>query len=157
MTKIDFYILADHTLEQRQLFACRLAEKAFKLGHSIYLHCDDKIQASTLDPLLWNWRNSSFIPHQVTPAAADNDGSGEYSVEIGHGNNATPRHHDLLINLSSTVPEFFSRFERVSEIIVQLAAVTEAGRANYRFYRDRGYPLENHDLRKVTIQHLANP
>ena len=61
MTRVDFYILPDKSSEQRNLFACRIAEKAFKLGHSIYIHSDDQNQAEALDKLLWRWRASSLF------------------------------------------------------------------------------------------------
>lgn len=145
MTKIDFYILPHDSCEQRHLFACRLAEKAFKLGNEIYVHSSDSAQAKTLDQLLWSWKNTSFIPHQIDDAAIV-----EQQVHIGYGEDKqmSGDHNGLLINLSDHVPEFFSRFERVSEIVVQDAEVTESTRANYRFYRNRGYHLDTHDLRR---------
>lgn len=147
MTRVDFYILPDESSEQRHLFACRIAEKAFKLGHSIYIHSDDQKQAKALDELLWCWRASSFIPHQIE--STDTAANGQDSINIGcdQGQGSSAPINGVLINLSHQVPEFFSRFERVTEIVVQSPAVTESTRSNYRFYRDRGYPLESHDLR----------
>ncbi|MES9977893.1 MAG: DNA polymerase III subunit chi, partial [Candidatus Thiodiazotropha sp. 6PLUC5] len=55
---------------------------------------------------------------------------------------------DVLINLSQEVPNFFSRFERVAEVIDQEPPVVTAGRERFRFYRDRGYPLKKHDIDK---------
>ncbi len=148
MTKVDFYILPGDSSEERHLFACRLADKAFKLGHSIYIHSGDQAQAETLDELLWSWRNSSFIPHQVETEQADSNAPRLLNIGFNQGHGSAKQLNGLLINLSNNVPEFFSRFERVSEIVVQSPAVTESTRSNYRFYRDRGYPLESHDLRK---------
>ena len=62
---------------------------------------------------------------------------------IGHDEN-TPEFSDVLINLSSEVPLFFSRFERVTEIIGLLDKAS--GRERFRFYRDRGYPLKSHTI-----------
>ncbi len=148
MTKVDFYILPGESSEQRQLFACRLAEKAFKLGHSIYIHSDNQAQAKELDSLLWGWRNSSFIPHAIETVSADSDKPPLLTIGYNQGQGSSTALSGLLINLSLSVPEFFSRFERVSEIVVQSPAVTESTRSSYRFYRDRGYQLESHDLRK---------
>jgi DNA polymerase-3 subunit chi len=146
MTKVDFYILPADSIEQRHLFACRLADKAYKLGNEIYIHSDDDAQAGALDQLLWSWRNSSFLPHQLLGNHPDKERSEK--IQIGYGSQPTTNLNGLLINLSQTVPDFFSRFDRVAEIVVQQPAITEATRSNYRFYRDRGYQLENHDLRK---------
>jgi len=55
-----------------------------------------------------------------------------------------PAHEQVLINLGDDVPGFFGRFERVAEIV--LAINRAGGRAKYRYYRDRGYPLFHHQL-----------
>lgn len=144
MTKVDFYILGDDSIEQRHIFACRLVEKAFKLGHHIYIHNDDDAQANTVDRLLWQWRNSSFLPHTLN----SDENASTHAIQVGFGDTPNSSSHNLLLNLSHSVPDFFSRFERVVEVVVQVPSITEATRANYRFYRDRGYQLENHDLRK---------
>jgi DNA polymerase-3 subunit chi len=51
-----------------------------------------------------------------------------------------------MINLGNGVPEFFSRFDRLIEIVVTDPEITANSRLNYRFYKDRGYPL---DTRKI--------
>lgn len=147
MTKIDFYLLADKTLESRHIFACRLTEKVYKMGHNTYIHCENKGQSEAIDALLWSYRKSSFVPHHtIAGAAQDNHRN---TVQIGYGEAKEPSNcqHNVLINLSNTVPEFFSRFERVTEIVVQEAKMTENSRVNWRFYRDRGYLLKTHNLR----------
>ena len=41
MTKVDFYILPSADPSARLDFACKLTEKAWRMGHRIYLHCSD--------------------------------------------------------------------------------------------------------------------
>ncbi len=146
MTQVDFYILAATTARQRQQFACRLAEKAFRLGHSVYLHTDNQQQAEQLSELLWSFRPDSFIPHVLPTQQAEHASIDNSPVHIGHGIINVPQ-HQLLINLGHSVPEHFSRFERLSEIVVQDPELTAITRQNYKFYRDRGYPLNTHDLK----------
>ena len=55
-------------------------------------------------------------------------------------------HHDNLLNLSAESPLFFSRFERLLELVSTEEADRLAGRARYKFYRERGYPMFTHDL-----------
>ena len=146
MTRVDFYVLAQDSLQQRDLFACRLIEKAYKLGNHIYIHSEQIEQAKAFDQLLWSWKKSSFIPHQLeTTNQAEHD---DIQIGWGKGNESAANHNGLLINLAPTVPEFFSRFDRVAEIVVKHKAITKASRANYRFYKDRGYPLETHHLKQ---------
>ena len=37
MARIDFYVLSQSGERARQLFACRLAEKAYKLEHTVHI------------------------------------------------------------------------------------------------------------------------
>ena len=137
MTEIDFYVLADADPRRRELLACRLAEKAWGLGHRVFIHAPE--QAHALDDLLWTFRDDAFLPH----ALADDD---MYApVVIGDGDEPMDSRY-LLLNLSPSVPAFFSRFERVAEIVNDEAAIREAGRERFRFYRDRGYSLRTHKL-----------
>jgi DNA polymerase-3 subunit chi len=52
----------------------------------------------------------------------------------------------VLINLQPLPPPFFSRFERLAEIVGLDDADVAAGRNRYRYYRERGYELRSHSL-----------
>ena len=65
---------------------------------------------------------------------------------IGVSAPPAPGRWDVLINLSAEVPEFFSRYERVAEVVDADAARREQSRERYRFYRDRGYKLNTHQV-----------
>jgi len=143
MTRIDFYILEGNGSADARLVACRVAEKAYLAGHQVYIHAADEREADRLDELLWTFRQGSFVPHQRidrgTPADALTP------IHIGWG--GEPEVHDeVLINLAAEVPLFFSRFQRVAEIVPADEQAKQQGRARYKFYRDRGYPLETHTL-----------
>jgi len=51
-----------------------------------------------------------------------------------------------MINLGLEVPPFFSRFERVLEMVDGDAVQRAKSRERYKFYRDRGYELSSHNL-----------
>jgi len=139
MTKVDFYILENPTAQQQ--FVCRLAEKAWQRGHRVFIHTANVAQSRQLDDLLWTFRDGSFLPHSLDDAA-DAD---RVSVHIGHS--GEPQHHDdVLINLNREVPLFFSRFSRVAEVVAGDEQDKQAGRERFRFYRDRGYPLDSHTI-----------
>lgn len=142
MPQIDFYILPSADPAARLLFACKLAEKAWRLGHRIYLHCQDEAQRETLDALMWSFRSESFLPHSL----AEEDGSAPVALGLG----ADPGSHgDLLLNLSLAVPPFSARFARIAELVVSDPTIRQASRASYRFYREQGYPLQDHRLTHV--------
>ncbi|MGD8514408.1 MAG: DNA polymerase III subunit chi [Granulosicoccaceae bacterium] len=141
MTRVDFYI-SHSTRAQNELHtACRLADKAFRLGHSVYIHTANAEQAERLDDLLWTFRDGSFVPHGLQQGASGND----LPIVIGHDSEPTEI-RDVLINLADAIPGFFSRFERVAEVVNGRAELRDAARERFRFYRERGYALESHDI-----------
>lgn len=142
MTKVDFYILDDSQPLQRLRFACRLAEKAWQQGHNVYIHTADSSESQRMDELLWTFRDGSFVPHQVIDEQVPD---AETPIHIGHGDH--PHDHDtVLINLADSVPLFFSRFERLAEVIGGDEAHRALGRERFRFYKERGYPLDHHTI-----------
>ena len=142
MTRVDFYISPNAAPTVRQQLACRIAEKAYLKQHQVYLHAPSAEVAQQLDTLLWIFRAGSFIPHcQVNDPQAPGS-----PVLIGYSNEPPVDRHDVLINLCDEVPGFFSRFSRVAEIISGDAATRQQGRERFKYYRERGYPLESHEL-----------
>ena len=141
MTRIDFYLTQAGNIKQRMLTACKLAEKATRLGHKVFIHTDQAEQATALDELLWTFRPGSFLPHTT----ADADDAQSHPIIIGCAQEPGPV-HDILINLAASTPDFFTRFERVAEIVGGTEDDKQAARERFRFYRDRGYALETHDL-----------
>jgi DNA polymerase-3 subunit chi len=146
MTRIDFYVLGDAASQACQRFACRLASKAYGLGHKVYLHVDSAGEAQLLDELLWSFSDRGFVPHALWPPPNLQEPA---PVLVGHGSEA-PADAELLINLGSEVPLFFSRFDRVAELVCQEETSLRRGRERFRFYRDRGYHLESHDIASGT-------
>jgi len=137
MTRVDFYILQDVDLIAAQRFACRLAAKALTSGSAVHVHTDDSAAAQAFDDLLWQYPEYRFVPHAC-------EGATDAGTPVVIGWNPPPAPDGLLINLASSVPTFFGRFERVAEIVVESRRAD--GRDRYRFYRDRGYPLFHHEL-----------
>ena len=138
MTKVDFYILASGSREHT---ACKLVEKAFTLGHRIYIHTDSEEQAKHIDDMLWTFRAGSFIPHQRYLSTTEPHSP----VQIG-SQESPDIDYDVLVNLASDVPLFFSRFQRVAELVDSNDENRAKGRERFRFYKDRGYPLDTHNL-----------
>lgn len=141
MTRIDFYVLNASKVEDRLMFVCRLVDKAYRKGHQIYIHTDDESTTDHLDSALWHFRADSFIPHR----RIDREALPASPVELGHGQDPS-EHQDILINLASAPPDFFSRFHRVSEVVVQHPELLKSSRNRFAFYRDRGYPLHTHPI-----------
>lgn len=144
MTRVDFYVLKTTSDDAWLKLACRIAEKAMLNDHHTFIHTDKLPHAQRLDEVLWTFSQSSFVPHRIM---ADGDASGAPEpVLIGTGIEPTSGRWDVLINLGENVPEYFSRYERVAEVVDGNAARREHGRKRYRYYRDRGYKLDTHNI-----------
>ncbi len=138
MTKVDFYTGVDDKLRT----ACQLSHKAMLAGMRVLLHAPDEATAEELDRLLWHYPATAFIPHCRTyqPTAQ------EMPVTISHQSDAFP-HSELLISLHTACLPFFSRFERLIEIVGGEEQDARLGRERYAFYRDRGYEMRHFNLK----------
>ncbi len=140
MTRVDFYILQNQASSERQLFACRLADKAFRQGHHVYVHTPSETDAARFSELLWTFRPDSFVPHSYLSSG------GQDPVAIGWGEDPGER-HDVMINLDLAVPGFIGRFERVLEVVpTGDVAIRDALRHSWQHYKDRGYPVERREV-----------
>jgi DNA polymerase III subunit chi len=137
MTQIDFYFHVENKLQM----ACALSAKACARGMRVLAFCADAEAGLKLGRLLWTAQAISFIPHctpgdplaAVTPVIIDHEGT-------------APSHDEVLINLRPEWPPFFSRFQRLIEIVSLDEEDRSHARARFKFYRDRGYAIQNHDL-----------
>ncbi len=69
-------------------------------------------------------------------------------VVINHDDEKFPD-HELLISLHPQTVNFFSRFERVIEIVSVDEADSRMGRERYKFYKDRGFEIRHIDLNQI--------
>ncbi len=142
MTQIDFYLLQDDSWQNRLRFACRLADKAYRLGNRVFIHTESAEQARQLDDLLWTFQQSSFVPHAIYAQTEQNPPP----VTLAHDTEPEAS-NEVMINLAAQVPLFFSRFERVAELVNRDAEVRRQGRNRFSFYKERGYPLRTHEIK----------
>jgi DNA polymerase-3 subunit chi len=142
MTRVDFYLLNQAGPQARQLFACRLAEKAYRLENTVHIQTASADDAARLDDLLWTFRDGSFVPHNRIGTADDHEDS---PVTVGAGDREVPG-RDLLINLCDDVPAFAGTFSRIAELVSADPDCKHLGRKRFASYRDSGYTLETHDV-----------
>lgn len=137
MTRIDFYTKVDDKLR----FAGKLCAKALAQKLRVNVYAPDSALATRFDRLLWTDSATGFIPH----CRADDPLAPETPILI-HAREGALLHDTLLINLDNAWPPFFSRFERVIEIVSTDNDDAAAARERFRFYRDRGYAMQTHDM-----------
>jgi DNA polymerase III subunit chi len=137
VTSIDFYFNA----QDRIGVACRLAAKAFAQRQRMVIYAPQHELAERVDKLLWTQPAIGFLPH-----CAAHDALAPHTPLLIARDEATPAGYGVLLNLSEDCPPHFERFERLLEVVPAEEAERQAGRGRYRFYRDRGYSIANHDL-----------
>lgn len=156
MTRISFYILgstlttpltAEQTSEQvesRLEFVCRLTEKAMRAGNNVFIAVNNATQAEHLSQLLWSLRPESFIPHSTAHGSTETS-TPNSQISISHLPDYAD-HHDFIINLRQAVPEHFSQFQRLAEVVCQAPDTLTETREHFTFYKQRGYPTETHTI-----------
>ncbi len=144
-SKIDFYILQTADQQQWLMEACRLTEKAYADKRRVYLHADSKTLAHQLDEMLWTYRDTSFLPHNLYGEGPDTPPP----IQIGY--DAVPaQHRDTLINMSGQLPAFFAQFNRVIELVSSDPVMQAAARERYKQYRSQGYEITTHQPTVLT-------
>ncbi|WP_262965721.1 DNA polymerase III subunit chi [Methylobacter psychrophilus] len=176
MAEVSFYILPSQSIQERDEFACKLIEKAYRSGCFCYVLTDNTEQSQKIDDLLWTFRAGSFIPHQIytgklpviakdgvyatsqsgTGVAIAKDGvyaessQGASSViekVILIGSLDVPEHwQNTVINLSSHCPKHVDKIERILEILDNSEATKELGRNRYRHYQQSGVTITTHKI-----------
>jgi len=140
MTRIDFYSNAEPKLQ----VACQLAAKAVQQSLRVLILAPEEATARAVDKLLWTFPATGFLPHCMAHDAL----AAETPVLIARDCTALP-HDEVLLNLALESPGPFSRFQRLIELVAADEADKQAGRARFRFYRDRGYEIHHHDLART--------
>jgi len=142
MARIDFYVLSQSGEQARQLFACRLAEKAYKLENTVHIHTGDEATAGRVDDLLWTFRDGSFVPHDRVRTSAD---ASRAPVTIGCDPDYAGS-RDLLINLDEVIPACAGAFPRIAELVTSDEDSKQKSRRRFVAYRDEGHELETHNV-----------
>ena len=136
MTRVDFHFNAPDKLQ----YACRLVRKIRRAGQRVVVF-GDPLTIAEFDRLLWTFSQLDFIPHVMA-----GDPLADRTPVILCTEAADTPHVDNLVNLSPSTPPFFSRFERLFELVSTDDRDRALARERWRFYRDRGYPLAGHEL-----------
>ena len=138
--RADFYLLTTQDIHDRNTFICRLVEKIYQQNLSIYLHCKNREESDTLDELLWTFSDTSFIPHCLEEESHD------FPAPIKLGFDKTPKSHDVLINLSTSVPIFYTKFRRIAECVIQNDEDLTISREHYQFYKSQNIEIKTHKM-----------
>jgi DNA polymerase-3 subunit chi len=134
MTRIDFHSNVGDSL----LYACRLVRKAYQAGQPTIVLAEPA-RLRVFDEQLWTFAPLEFVPHCMADSAL----AAQTPIVLAANLDNVP-HYQVLLNLGAEVPAQFARFERLLEVVGNAPDELAAGRERYRFYRDRGYALNNY-------------
>jgi DNA polymerase III subunit chi len=136
--RADFYVLPAG--EDRIHFACRLVEKAYKMGNSVWLRVDEQAIAA-VDESLWTFKPESFVPH-----AAYNQHAQLADCPVWLMTELPDGQCDLLVNLASQPLEPPTNAGRVAELVNQQADVLQLTRHQYARYKALEWTINTHKL-----------
>lgn len=135
--QVRFYILSSKDPQARSVFACRLAERAWKSGVKTYIALKDENDMRMMDDLLWSFREDSFLPHAEVDRDDPANVQPDVPVTFGYGKDMTQNHDGLLINLSDRFPDDTGCFSRIAEIVVQVEEVLTITRKHFQLYNKK--------------------
>ena len=170
-TRVDFYLPKNS--DDRDVFTCRLVEKAFNERLTIWLWTKNAKQLIYFDQLLWVFKVNSFIPHDVIepddakpadanttdlqqdhPAAAGNDTTDTllkiptlpqvYLATHLDGLQAQKLGVNCLVNLSQDVADHPEQFQRIADVLDP--DDIDSGRERFIYYKDSGLELYHHQV-----------
>ena len=140
MTQVFFY----HGAADKIAAACALLSGAYAKKKPVLVYALENSIASSVDRMLWTHSALSFVPH----CRADSPLAAETPILITD-KLETIAQDERLMNLSQEIPPGFSRFESLIEVVGQEESDRTAARDRVKFYKDRGYLLEHHDMQHM--------
>jgi len=131
--RVDFHFNVDHRLQ----YACRVVRKARGAGKTVLAYAREPDRLARFDAALWTFSALDFLPHVYadSPLADSTPIVLTLSAEPAPG-------RDVLLNLDDgTPPDFdrwFTRFERVIEVVSLDEVDRRLARARFNAYREAG-------------------
>ena len=118
-----------------------LVASALRKHRQVTVFEDNADKAIKLSEHLWQNKLESFLPNVLVGHVL-----AENTPVVVHWQENQLLQDDMLINLTSNEPIFFSRFTQLVELVSDDEQDKVLGRARYKFYRDRGYEIKNIDF-----------
>ena len=139
--QIDFYVLQEKSTGGRLKLACRIVEKAYRLGHRVYVRTGNSNDTNVLDDLLWTFSQNSFVPHQLSTES----NSQESPVTIGE-HPPEAEETAVVISVADGPVSDFTAYPRIVEIVGFEYDEKASGRNRFRYYREHGVEPNTHRI-----------
>jgi DNA polymerase-3 subunit chi len=118
-TQVMFYILEQDTQSESNkdkqhlslLHSCFQAAHFYRQNQRVFVYCQDQEHAHQIDEMLWSFEPDSFVPHNLASEGPKNGAAVEISWQ------APTNRRPVLINLTSTVPNFAHQFSQIVDFV----------------------------------------
>lgn len=140
MTRVEFYFnVADKFVKTAEL-----CEKALVKGRQLTVYTQNEAMSEDVQKSLWHHSPSSFLANSKVDEV-----NSQFSPIIIDSQGENLLQDDVLINLQTAPPLFFSRFRYLVELVGNEEADKALARARFRFYKDRGYDIKSTDATSI--------
>ena len=153
-TQVMFYLLPDKdkadaseiNASSALYHACLQASYFYRQNQRVFIYTQDQNNAEQVDEMLWAFDSDSFVPHNLSGEGPKQGAA----VEISH---QAPRgRRPVLINLTSTVPDFASQFQFIVDFVPSDEALKQLARERFKTCRQRGFQVDNQAVTTTTTQ-----
>lgn len=145
-TQVMFYQLEQQPSEQVSLLllhACFQAAHYYRQNQRVFIFCGSQPQAHQIDELLWSFDPDSFVAHNLIGEGPKNGAPVEISWQ------APTNRRPVLINLTSTVPNFAQQFSQIIDFVPSDETLKQQARERYKQYRQLGFKVEHQATQAV--------
>jgi DNA polymerase-3 subunit chi len=140
MTRVEFYFNVVNKFEK----TAELCEKALVKGRQLTVYTQNEAMSEDVQKSLWQYSPGSFLANSNV-----NEAHSRFAPIVIDAIGENLLQDDVLINLQTAQPLFFSRFRYLVELVGNEEADKTAARARFRFYKDRGYDIKSTDATAV--------
>jgi len=144
-TQVMFYLLpdedkadaSDNNTSTALYHACLQASYFYRQNQRVFIYTQDQKSAEQVDEMLWAFDSDSFVPHNLSGEGPKQGAA----VEISH---QAPRgRRPVLINLSSTVPDFANQFQLIVDFVPSDEKLKQLARERFKTCRQWGFQVDN--------------
>lgn len=142
-TQVMFYLLNDEKPSEgsdtcsANYHACLQASYFYRQKQRVYIYTRDKAHAEQIDEMLWAFDSDSFVPHNLVGEGPKQGASVEIGYQIPQGR------RPVLINLTSTVPNFANQYQYIVDFVPSDEALKQQARERFKVCRQWGFQVDN--------------
>lgn len=132
---VNFYILGGENFLQCFPAICPILEELYQQGNSLDVETESESAAEQFDQILWSFRDTSFVPHQLF----------QKNIKIADLKNANA---ELLVKVNLYLPTSPQAVlhPRLLQIVPNTPTLLTVARDHYRYYQQQHYQMTSHKL-----------